>query len=269
MDVVTPHTLKIPGSPDSECLPLNHYYQNILICLGYASESPPVADLLRRLHGLQGSWLVVSPICWEASHNDAKLMAVDAELALSEEEARAWFDAFIGFAQQDITGSYYHDRYTWLICVDKHTDISAQPVQYLRHKCLLPHLTQLDNTSFWQRFLTEAQMFLSQHPLNRNRRNVPINGVWVWGGGGMHEPGDRLIVGDSPTNRQLAALLSCNVQAFPLADYPQSTIFLIEDPMNLSQLLVTLKHHAVHWYGQNGTYQTQSSWLKRVWSRLC
>ena len=36
---------------------------------------PPLADLLRRYHNLDGDWLVLSPVHWQATHNDAMIVA--------------------------------------------------------------------------------------------------------------------------------------------------------------------------------------------------
>ena len=140
------------------------------------------ADALRRLHGLEGDWLIVSPIYWEATHNDAMIMACGEMLDLSDEESRQWFAALAKFLVNDKVTLHYHDANTWLIQFDECPPINAKPVHSLLQQSMMQQLAALDPTLFWSRFLTENQMFFSEHPLNKARTGrYPVNGVWIWG----------------------------------------------------------------------------------------
>lgn len=260
-----------------------HYYHNLLLCLGYPISSPPVADLLRQLHGLEGEWLVVSPLHWQATHNDAMIIAVSNDLRLTEEEGHAWFDAFAAFVAADGVNAYYHDAYTWLIQSDTFPKIQAKPVGLLLHKSMMPQLETLDNTFFWQRFITEIQMFLSGHGLNKQRKGrYSVNGVWIWGAGVLQRS-KQCIVPHDPETESLARLVSSNIQHVSnmsiseisqydtkLKRLPDNTIFLYSDLSSLSELQCVLRKKLVSWYWNNHAYQVKPKhWIKSLWRKLC
>ncbi len=62
----------------------------------------------------------------------------------------------------------------------------------------------------WHALMNEMQMLLHEHPVNQAREArgaVPVNGVWLWGGGRMGEvqsPGLRSVLSDAPLARGLA-----------------------------------------------------------------
>ena len=144
--------------------------------------APPGVDFLRSYHGLDGTWLVASPIYWQATHNDAMIVACDEALDLSDEESRAWFAVWAECLQLENIQLYYHDAYTWLIKPSALQPINALPVHALLQQPMMAHLKALDKTLFWSRILTENQMLFSAHPLNHARKDrYPINGVWIWG----------------------------------------------------------------------------------------
>lgn len=246
-----------------------HYYHHILTCLGYPLFEPPVADLLRRLHGLDGTWLVVSPIHWQATHNDAMIVAAGDDLQLTELESQKWFEAFADFVSDEKISAYYHDASTWLIQLDGHPRITAKPVHSLLHQSMMPQLEALDTTFFWQRFMTESQMFFSGHALNtlRNGR-YPINGLWIWGGGVLRQPGKHAIVVNDQHTQSLAALLSTNVSLYSAEQsYPHDTLMLWSDLERLGDLQTKLTKQTVSWYWNNHVYQLKPKhWLRRLWS---
>lgn len=130
---------------------------------------------------IDGHWLTVSPIYWQATHNDAMIMACGAELDLPDDESRRWFEALAAFLVHDKVKLHYHDAHTWLIQFDAAPPINAVPVHTLIQQSMMQQLKALDPTLFWSRFLTETQMFFSEHPLNKAREErYPVNGVWVW-----------------------------------------------------------------------------------------
>ncbi len=132
-------------------------------------------------HRLDGDWLVISPIYWQATHNDAMIMAYGEALDLPDDESRRWFAALADFLKDDNVTLHYQDAHTWLIQFAQCPPIHSKPVHMLLQQPLMQHLKTLDPTLFWSRFITENQMFFSEHPLNKARiGRYPINGVWVW-----------------------------------------------------------------------------------------
>ncbi len=263
------HGSVVPGERMIEAPNQGHYYQHILSCLGYPLLTPPVADLLRRVHELDGDWLVASPISWQATHNDAMIVAAGDDLQLTELEGQTWFEAFAEFVSAEDLRAYYHDANTWLIQRNQHPSITTKPVQAMLHQSMMPHLEAMDNTFFWQRFMTESQMFFSGHVLNTLRTGrYPINGLWIWGGGVLQAPSKHPIVVDNPQACSLATLLSSNVSVYSAEQtYPRDALVLWSDLSRLRDLQTTLTKRTVSWYWNNHTYQIKPKhWLKRLWS---
>ncbi|MDP3704481.1 MAG: hypothetical protein Q8R24_01050 [Legionellaceae bacterium] len=261
IDTVPEGSLPIPNQ--------SHYYHHILSCLGYPLLTPPVADLLRKWHGLDGVWLVVSPIHWQATHNDAMIVAAGEDLQLTELEGHQWFEAFAEFVSAETMRVHYHDASTWLIQLSEHPIITAQPVQTMLHQSMMPHLDGMDHTFFWQRFMTESQMFLSNHALNTSRiGRYSINGLWIWGGGVLQTRSKCTIVVDNQHAFSLATLLSLNVSFYSAERiYPRDALVLWSDLSRLKALQAKLTKQTVSWYWNNCTYQTKPKhWLKRLWS---
>lgn len=246
---------------------INHrgYYQNILSCLGYSDTHPPVADWLRRYHKLEGRWLVLSPIFWQATHNDAMIMACDHELDLSDSESQLWFNALSDFLKEDPIKLHYHNAYMWLIQFEQAPALNAIPVHQLLRRSITQALQTLDEKLFWSRFITENQMFFSQNRLNQSRGNrYPINGLWVWGDGVLNTPSNQLIIASEDLDYDLCAVLSTNVtRGFSEKDYPHDALLLLP---NLEEYQIQkFDKNTVHWYWNNTTYVTRPSGL---WARV-
>jgi hypothetical protein len=200
-----------------------NFFSNLFACLGdpkadsqliHPENYCPVADLLRRYHNLEGDeWLIASPIHWQATHNDAMIMASGEALQLYEEESRLWFAAFKDYLSADNINVHYHDPVTWLLQCPGRPAISSKPVYSLHHQSMMSELKQLDPSLFWARFMTDMQMFFSSHPLNRSRKadRFLINGVWVWGGGTLVAPQSIPLVCYDSELLTLAGLLSTKV----------------------------------------------------------
>lgn len=236
---------------------VGEYYHQLLTCLGYDENRPPVADLLRRYHGLDGEWLVASPIYWQASHNDAMIVACGSALQISEDESMRWFDALADFLKNDPIKLHYHDASTWLIQPNEYIPIQSKPVHALIQQSMMMQLHGLDPTFFWQRFITENQMFFSEHPLNQSRTDrYPINGLWIWGGGELNSPGLVPIVYDDEVGARLANLLSTRTIAYlPGQKYSKETIYILSTSPEF-------KKHTARWYWNNLAYMSKR---KRWW----
>ena len=247
---------------------ISNYYQNILICLGYASDAP-VADLLRQYHKLDGHWLIASPIHWQATHNDAVITACDEALDLSDNESRRWFSALERFLAHEKVKLHYHDAYTWLIQWPESPPIHAMPVHQLLQRSMMSQLHALDETLFWSRFLTENQMFFSEHVLNKARvGRYPINGLWVWGDGELGARGSRPIVSCDEAGYDLASLLTTNVVRYvPGYKCPKNAMLLLSD-FDERQAFQFGKN-TIHWYWNNATYMTKPKrWLEGLFAKM-
>lgn len=245
-----------------------NFYHQLLSSLTEPTHAPPVADLLRRFHGLEGHWVVVSPIHWQATHNDAMIIRAGQTLVLSDAESRLWFDALSAFLASENTHVHYHDAHTWLLQCKDMPHIRAKPVHHVLHQSMMTELKGLDETHFWQRFMTEIQMFFSAHALNEARLGLnSINGLWIWGDGILHEKVDIPIYCDEPLFK-LASLLSTQVN-----DVKTSTrfakngliLYSVLSKQDEQRLQTQLQNTATQWYWNNVAYLSKP---KRWWSRL-
>ena len=241
-----------------------NYYVNLLTCLGYSADSPPVADLLRKLHGLDGEWWVLSPIHWQATHNDAMIVACDAQLQLSDDESRQWFNELTEFLAQDGVKLHYHDAYTWLIQFKRVVSFDAKPVSALLQQSILPHLKALDRTSFGQRFITENQMFFSQHGLNKTRLNrYAINGIWIWGGGVLTSVSLKSVIAMDEAAFNLASIVSTKVSRYQIGKTIAKDAVILSSTKSFDR--ESLKKRTVHWYWNNMMYSTKrTNWFMNL-----
>ncbi len=268
MKIVLASTLNVLPESTTPVPHQGDFYSHLLHCLGFSNDGIPVADLLRQLHHLEGDWLVASPIYWQATHNDVMIMNAGDTLGLSEEAGQAWFQAFSECVASWGFKVRYHNAYTWLIQPHEAPPIHAKPVMQLIHQSMMVHLKALDHSLYWQKFLTEIQLFFSAHALNRQHTKQPLNGVWLWGAGHLSQS-EQLILVQDDSLLPIAKLLSKQTAfILPGKRYTEDTL-LIAHTLN-DDLLTKIPHHQTHtWYWNNIAYQSKaSSKLKQLLTKL-
>jgi len=241
-----------------------NFYCNLYAALHDANEYMPIADLLRRYHGLEGKWLIVSLINWQASHNDAMITASFDDLKLSDEESRLWFKEFKEFLALDNINLFYHNKDIWLLQSDNLPQIIAKNVYNMHNQSIMPSLHQLDKTLYWQKFITESQMFLSSNILNKGRTAEDvINGVWVWGGGELPKLVNKKIICNDEEYFKIARLLSTNIQMLDDLSYSKSNVLLLNkiDKKVLDFLFKSSQNHTVNWHWNNLAYRKKEKTL--------
>ncbi|MCC5014993.1 MULTISPECIES: hypothetical protein [unclassified Legionella] len=270
MDVVVNSVKEDAPDGSKPLVSYGHYYLNFLSCLGYDPIYPPLADLLRLSHHLEGKWVIASPIHWQATHNDAMVVATGEELELTEEESLLWFAELEQFLKEDDFSPVYHDAQTWLFNIDSKPVFSSKSVYAMQHQSMMPALEAMDNTLFWLRLITELQMYLSSHPLNQQRQNkLAINGLWFWGPGEFKLPKNRKIA----TDDKVLLVNPCNQLEQITLYTPDSVIqkndlLLLKYPQqfNLAMIEANTKNITTHWFWNNMAYTKQKSrWWSRLW----
>lgn len=251
-----------------------NFYHNFLACLGYPVDAPPVAQLLSRYHNLQGEWLIISPVHWQATHNDAMIIASGDQLQLSQQESLFWFEQLQTFLAVENMQLHFHDATTWLLQYDGKPSINAKPLYAVQHKSLLPELKTLDNTFYWQRFITENQMFFNTHSLSKVRNSLyPINGVWLWGNGALKEKKSIPIICHDTKLLKLADLLSIHVmssnQALNSSGKYSVQLFPSLGQQEHQILQNKLQKNRIRWFWNNGAYESKpKNWLSRFIERV-
>lgn len=125
-----------------------------------------------------GDWLIVSPVHWEATHNNAAIVAHGDALNLSEEVSRTLYTAFAAYLAEDKMHLYYCNANTWLLLCEDQEPPQTQTLQDALQRSMHTLLECLKKTPFWLRFITESQMFFSRQP--QGGAAYPVNGVWIW-----------------------------------------------------------------------------------------
>jgi len=125
-----------------------------------------------------GAWLIVSPVHWEATHNNAMMVAAGEGLELSDEASKKLYTAFAAFLAEDNIQLHYCNASTWLLLCEREVAPKTQPLYIALQSSMHALLASLKSTPFWLRFMTESQMFLSGQV--QGDAAYPINGVWIW-----------------------------------------------------------------------------------------
>lgn len=227
---------------------------NLMHCLDFPVEKPPLADFLRQSHHLDGQWLILEPIHWQATHNDALILASGAELALTEETARALFEEVATFLAKDDFQLHYHNAYRWLLKSDGRPALNSLPTAVVRQQSMMAVLKTLDPSLYWQRLLTELQMLLSTHQ---------VNGLWCYGEGVFQWPkqlksvltDDEQLLQAFPNIMQRLSLESLTTSCVLIQSYQPSQLAVLE--------ALTLKQKT-RWFWNNQAYiRPAMSWWRR------
>lgn len=238
---------------------------NLLASMGYSTQNPPLSDLLRQVQKLDGDWYILSPVYWQATHNDALIVASGSELELSDEDSRTFCKSYANYLAQEGLELQYFDAYHWLLGIDKQPALHANPVHHIQHKSLMPELAKLDDTLYWQKFFTESQMFFAAHGFQSS-----INGIWAWSTEKLGEKKSIAICCEAEF-LAFAELLSTNITLYePNLVLNRFQIVILNNPATLSpHHQEALQKIPCHWYWNNVAYASKSNhWFTRLWRSL-
>lgn len=239
--------------------------ENFLVGLGYEASDPPLAELLKGFYSLEGDCLMLSPVKWQATHNDAMIIAADETLALEEAESKHWFTLYKNYLAEENIGLYYHDAKTWVLQAKGKPSLHAKPTHLLINQSLMPELAQLDSTLYWQKFLTEAQMFFASQP-----SIPPFNGVWLWGSAPLRDKTSLALCADE-SFFSIAQLCAEQVTLYhPTLELNSFSMLLLKSQEGLSAShQEQLKKIPSTWYWNNKAYRsTFPNYFARVWRNI-
>lgn len=144
--------------------------------LSYALESGIATD----------AWCMrADPVLMVPGQTSLMLMAVGAELRLSQEEAQAILLDLnhhfqeLGLRFEAPTAAH------WYVFADARQAVQTTPLSRVRGHSVTGQLPEGEDGVFWNGVLAELQMLLHDHPINQQRldRGLPqVNAVWFWGG---------------------------------------------------------------------------------------
>lgn len=172
----------------------------------------PIAPLLARASGQDADtkyWLCADPATLEAGRDDVRLRGIvwdlnDAETASLLATLNAHFAA-------DGLRFVAPTANCWLIACSRVQAVGTRAPDSALGKPLFAYVPSGPEAAQWQRWQSEIQMLLFEHPVNAAREaagRAVANGVWLWGGG---EPVKTL------ARRHIAALFADDWRARELA----------------------------------------------------
>lgn len=192
------------------------------LCAAFGVEGQAIAPVTLMADGMQpGSyyWLRADPAHVQMQREqlvlqpDVCLNASEAEqlcTALNEHFADEGLHFFAPYPQR------------WYLRLDTTADMVSYPPGQVAGKNLRAFMPQGTDALRWHQVFNEIQMLLFDHPVNLARESqgeLPINSVWLWGGGSAIEklsrPFSRLI-GDSSLAEAFAQVSGICHNLFPL-----------------------------------------------------
>lgn len=174
-------------------------------------------------------WLRADPVCLQPDRATLRLFASDS-FELDATEA----DALIAHLNAELGGPGWRlhrgrSPRRWYLGLDAPGNATAPPPDEVARGDYDRSLPAGADAMRQRRWLNDAQMVLHASPINaaRERRGaLPINSIWLWGGGdeqylpgtstGLNLPAPQLLFADDPLSRALAKRL--NLTCLPLPD---------------------------------------------------
>lgn len=145
-----------------------HWIMNLARAMG---STQGIASLFARQLGLSaGTWVLASPICWQATHNDAMLVALAPDNVLI-----GYFEAFNSFLALDGSSAYQISPELWLFDAGFLGESPFFDLDTVMHQSLHNYLVLMPLS--WRRWWTEVQM------LFQRLQPQATHGIWPWGGG--------------------------------------------------------------------------------------
>jgi hypothetical protein len=154
-------------------------------------------------------WLCADPVTLEAGRDDVRLRAMVGDLG--EAEAAALLATLNAHFAADGLRFVAPAPQRWLLACAAVPALATRGPDAAVGKPLLAFMPSGADAAHWQRWQSEMQMLLFEHPVNVAREaagRAPVNGVWLWGGG---EPVK------APAHPRIAALYSDDWLARELA----------------------------------------------------
>jgi hypothetical protein len=147
-------------------------------------DGVPIAPVSASFDGLgEGCWLCADPVHLRLQGDQVVLLS---EVEVSADEAgRFCVSLNEYFAGQGMEFFAPHPQ-RWYVRLDRLPDIETVPLSLAAGRSIGDLLPVGAEATRWRQVFNEMQMLLFAHPLNEVRETrgmLPVNGVWLWGGG--------------------------------------------------------------------------------------
>ncbi|MEW5943914.1 MAG: phosphoglycerate mutase [Pseudomonadota bacterium] len=165
------------------------------LCRAFGVEKQmdwPVASLALLADGGprgNGNWLRADPVHLSLQR-DRLILADSDSFSLSGPEARTLADTLNHhFSAEGLEFLPLHPL-RWYLRLQTVSDMQTVPLPEARGRDVRTMLPRGKDALRWSGILTEIQMLFHDHPVNEAREargELPINSVWLWGGGRLPE----------------------------------------------------------------------------------
>jgi hypothetical protein len=178
----------------------------------------PIAPVSAAFDGLgEGCWLRADPVHLRLQRDQLVLLP---EVKIGADEAGQMCASLnLHFAGQGMEFFAPHPQ-RWYIRLDRLPDIETVPLsQAVGHNVhgLLPKGAEALR---WHQIFNEIQMLLFVHPANEAREargELPVNSVWLWGGGATNEPLQKTY--DSVSSDDVLAGMLASAAGIPFSEW--------------------------------------------------
>lgn len=130
-------------------------------------------------------WLRMDPVLLQADRDT--LVLFDAEpLQIQLAEARALGNTLNDYLAAEGLQLEVPEPDRWYLRLPAAPDCRFHDLDTVQDRSVLAFMPQGREAARFRRLLNECQMLLHEHPVNAGRE-LPVNGVWLWGGGAFDE----------------------------------------------------------------------------------
>jgi len=198
--------------------------QALMRMLGFPnpqSSHIPAADYLYELDMLKP--VPEHVICADPVHlradRDHAVLVPPAALSIGAEEADAIIASLNELVAADAMVFERSRPGRWYLSGMCAQSLDTIPTHAVAHRNVGHYLPGGDDAADWRRLMTETQMLLHTHEINRRREQqgkLPINGIWFWGGAPCAAQSSKPAVqlhADDDFSRALATRLSIELHA--------------------------------------------------------
>jgi hypothetical protein len=169
-------------------LPLHSLESWLCDSVGVAEQV--IAPITLRADGMEAGdayWLRADPVYLNLQR-DHLVMQSGVPLTAGE-SAQLCFSLNQHFAADGLKFLAPHPH-RWYLQLESDPGISTHPLAQVSGKDVHGYLPQGERALHWHGVLNEIQMLLFDHPVNQlreQRGELPVNSVWLWGGGNAVE----------------------------------------------------------------------------------
>jgi len=170
----------------AQSAPLSEESLEAWLCGTFGVADQAVAPVTLRADGLEPGeayWLRADPVYLRLQRDQ---LILQAEMPLTADEAaRLCASLNAHFVADGLCFVAPHPQ-RWYLQLDAAPDMSTRPLAQVAGRDVHAHLPQGADALRWHGVFNEIQMLLFEHAVNQAREArgvLPINSVWLWGGG--------------------------------------------------------------------------------------